>query len=906
VKRLHDVFARWAALMWDWHRAVGAGCIALIVICPILMRGLQFETLSGSPLNDDAAENRYHSAVKRFGEGSPLVIALTRSNITARAFDAFTEALVEEVRSWEDIGAVDYRPYAPETPEAAAWQLSVGLANAGTNTIALLAERLTPAGIQHQLDITRARLVAARGVAQQAQIAADPMDIQSLVMPFYTSRVTPDTFALSSYIDSADGLSRLVLIRPVNPAEDAPYAIGLLERMVDTIETLRPAYGADDVRVGFTGKYALAADGTALLQREIGWITLGAVLGLCLLFTLVFRNLRATLLCAFPVMVSMLAVLVVVCLVFNPVGLIAMGFAAIILGLSIDVTIHCVGNLFQKLGQADSVREATIDTVRECGPPILIGVTTTAAAFLCMVFAKFSGLREFGLLASSGLLVSLAVTLTVFPAAVRWLYGRRQAAASPICIPLAPRHLFAIAYAFPRRSLVLAGAIAIISMAIASGFRFDMQPDSSVPTALPAVKTATEVSERHGTAFLMSARVTIEAPTLSKAMHAQRTLDDFLVDGVSNGTIAGFESASMLLHYPQGCATADSVPPDHASEKLLTLLSTCPWHTGETPVPRWPLDEALVASVSLSWHGRLARMPRASSGAETRTFQGSVDAIRSLKAGVADVALDLAASLTTGTNPPSPSLVAYCGLLEDAIADLNVESRWPPEHVVDRLRLGRYAIVDTESVHLQTYIWPPGGAEGMTAVKQIADSVQGVTFPEETSLSTSSTYEAYEALNEIIRNDFLRVSIIGIAVVACITFLYFRSALSVLLALTPMIAAIPFTFALLHLTQRPFSPSGIGLIAMLIGIGIDDAVHILTRVHEHKEENIPDILRQIGPVLTLTSVSTMIGFGVLLTSQFTALSSLGFAIVIGVAASLVFTVVVIPACLGMRNAGRRG
>jgi hypothetical protein len=38
----------------------------------------------------------------------------------------------------------------------------------------------------------------------------------------------------------------------------------------------------------------------------------------------------------------------------------------------------------------------------------------------------------------------------------------------------------------------------------------------------------------------------------------------------------------------------------------------CSWLTGGTPMPHWPLEEALVATMPLSWHRRLACMPRAS------------------------------------------------------------------------------------------------------------------------------------------------------------------------------------------------------------------------------------------------------------------------------------------------------
>jgi uncharacterized protein len=833
VRRLHNGFAAWAALMWDWHRWVGVGCLVLLVICPILMRGLEFETLSGSPLNSATAGDRYRDAVARFGEGSPLVVVLTHSNANARAFDAFTDALAVELQGWEEILAVEYRTWQSERSEALAWQLSVALANAGGSTLSELSSRLSASGMQEQIESTRQRLLAARGMVQQSRTAADPLNIGELVLPFYRSRVSAEAFAQTAYMDSSDGQSRLVLVRPSRPAADAPYAISLIARIKDAADSLREKTGAGGVEVAFTGTYGLTADGAALLQVEIRWITLGAVVALFLLLALVFRNLRASLLCALPVVISMVSVLIVVCLVFNPVGLIAMGFAAIILGLSIDVTIHCAGSLFQKLDHTDSVRDATIETFRECAPPILVGVTTTAAAFFCMVFASFAGLRQFGLLAASGLLVSLVSTFVVFPAAVRWLYGRKAPSATLLSYHLMPRRLFVLSYANPRLALSLAGGVAVLSILSALGFRFDMAPDSSLPQSLPAVKTAITMAERHGTALLMSARVTISAPTLNCAMSAQKQLDRFLMGCVEDGSVAAFESPSMMMHYPQ-------------------------------------LDSAVI--------GELVQ----------RVEQGRLPF----------------SELSSGNAEPSPRAVAYYEALASAIHMLDVDTQWPATSAITLARLQRHAVRDGNGVYLQTYVWPPGGTEAMAAVKQIAERVQTIPLADDASLTASSTYQAYEELNTIIRRDFVRVSMIGICVVALMVFLYFRDVLSVLLALAPVVASICFTFAMLRLTHRPFSPSGIGLVAMLIGIGIDDAVHILTRVHGCGDTNLSAMLQQIGPVLAMTSISTMIGFGVLLASQFTALSSLGFAVVIGVAACLVFTLAVVPACLALRSGSR--
>ena len=70
---------------------------------------------------------------------------------------------------------------------------------------------------------------------------------------------------------------------------------------------------------------------------------------------------------------------------------------------------------------------------------------------------------------------------------------------------------------------------------------------------------------------------------------------------------------------------------------------------------------------------------------------------------------------------------------------------------------------------------------------------------------------------------------VSVFVVALLVLAFFREP-GALLALLPLAAAIPFTFAAVVLAGMSFTPTGIGLVAIIVGIGIDDAVHILVRV----------------------------------------------------------------------------
>jgi outer membrane lipoprotein-sorting protein len=93
------------------------------------------------------------------------------------------------------------------------------------------------------------------------------------------------------------------------------------------------------------------------------------------------------------------------------------------------------------------------------------------------------------------------------------------------------------------------------------------------------------------------------------------------------------------------------------------------------------------------------------------------------------------------------------------------------------------------------------------------------------------------------------------------------------------------------------TPLALAFGAVIVGIGIDDAVHILVRCPDGSPESVAAVLGEIGPILTLTTLSTALGFGSLGLSRLPVVSSLGLVIAVGVLACLVFALLLLPALL---------
>jgi len=85
-------------------------------------------------------------------------------------------------------------------------------------------------------------------------------------------------------------------------------------------------------------------------------------------------------------------------------------------------------------------------------------------------------------------------------------------------------------------------------------------------------------------------------------------------------------------------------------------------------------------------------------------------------------------------------------------------------------------------------------------------------------------------------------------------------------------------------------------ILLIIGIGIDNGVHIL---HHYKigERKIGYLFSSVGKAILLTTLTTVCGFGSLIFSSYRGIASLGAALSIGVICAFVMTIVVLPLLL---------
>ncbi len=184
-------------------------------------------------------------------------------------------------------------------------------------------------------------------------------------------------------------------------------------------------------------------------------------------------------------------------------------------------------------------------------------------------------------------------------------------------------------------------------------------------------------------------------------------------------------------------------------------------------------------------------------------------------------------------------------------------------------------------------VWEP---EFRTAfMEELRDTVPNGEF--------AGIVASWEYMLNLIISDIPLVLALTLGVVAIIVLADLRSIRGTLLAMVPLGIGLVWTIGITGMIGLPFNLMSVMAIPLIVGIGIDDGVHIYHRIR--KERNLAPALAHSGKAVILTSLTTGIGFGSLMLSIHPGLYSLGLVTTIGIAACLVLSLFLLPALVAI-------
>jgi len=157
----------------------------------------------------------------------------------------------------------------------------------------------------------------------------------------------------------------------------------------------------------------------------------------------------------------------------------------------------------------------------------------------------------------------------------------------------------------------------------------------------------------------------------------------------------------------------------------------------------------------------------------------------------------------------------------------------------------------------------------------------------------------FTALIKIFGRDGRNAILLTLVLVFILLSVDFQSPRYALMAMIPLAFGMLWMLGFMHIFGMKINIVNIIGLPLIVGIGIDDGVHIMHRWKHEGKGKIRTVFSSTGKAIFLTSLTTMFAFGSLVFSIFRGWASFGAALFLGVGACFLTTVFILPGILGL-------
>jgi len=154
-------------------------------------------------------------------------------------------------------------------------------------------------------------------------------------------------------------------------------------------------------------------------------------------------------------------------------------------------------------------------------------------------------------------------------------------------------------------------------------------------------------------------------------------------------------------------------------------------------------------------------------------------------------------------------------------------------------------------------------------------------------------------MKRIIERDFLIATIFALIGVFLALIVQFKDFRGVFYSMISLVMGVLWMLGFMGIFGISLNFANVIVAPMVIGIGIDDNIHIYHRYREVNGGGIVAAVNFSGRAVIMTTITTILGFGSLMFASYGGLSSIGFVSVVGVSFCLLAAIFVLPALVAL-------
>ncbi len=667
------------------------------------------------------------------------------------------------------------------------------------------------------------------------------------------------------YFFTPDGSLAMLTCRPKKAAQSFTPAKEANEAMRAILADAGARH--PQVRLGLTGLPVLETDEMVMSDVDSTRASWLALAGVAVLYFVVYRGFRYPLLTVGSLVIGTVWALGWATLTVGHLNILSATFAVMLIGLG-DYGVLWVAQYDERRKLGASVEEALRYTAGHAGPSVIVAALGTALAFFATMLADFKAVAELGWIAGCGVLFCALACLTVLPAALTLANPGRKAGGggdgnhkhprpcgrgSPDTLPFPQTFLPALA-ARPRLVLAVGALLLLVCAGFATRLHYDHNLLNLQARNTDSVEWERKLIDR-------------AAGATWDAMSIARSRDEALA----------LKARYEALPEVSKVVEVASLVPDQQERKLPVVAAI------HAKLANLPLKDKLPASSGSEpgavreLAGRVGRLAAGDAALVRATADlaracDSPDAAARLKGFDRRIAADLAAELHALRSVSRPAPITP--------DDVPVELR---ERFVGAG--GEYLV----RAFAKESLWDYAALQQFTTAAQTVDSE-----------ATGKSFRTLEGLRQM-KVGFEWAGVYALAAIVLVLALDFRTFAGLLLGLFPLAVGITLTLGLMALCGVALNPANMIALPLIVGVGVDNGVHVLHDYRARDRQRAYRLGAATGRGVLVAGLTTVLGFGTMLTARHAGMASLGLALTIGVSCCMAAALLFLPAVLHLRD-----
>lgn len=392
-----------------------------------------------------------------------------------------------------------------------------------------LSKKIEKDEIDKQIKNSYKTLISPTGIVAREFILNDPLGFTSLGLNKLKSiGVSKDFIINNGFLSSNDSSTIMLFITPNFSGTDTKKSEVFVDHLYAYQKSLNEQYkGA--IEISYFGSPFIALANARQIKSDIQSTVLFSLSILFLILILFYRRILIPITLFVPVICGGLFALAIVSLTTEAISAISISIGAVLLGITIDYSLHIATHYREKSDIASVYKSVT--------KPILTSSITTSIAFLCLTFVNSKVLQDLGIFASISIVSTAIFALLIIP----HLYKPKQRPNVTIIDNLAE-------HKFHKNKVLLSIAIIAILFGIFSYDKVEFNNNIADLNFVPDEMQASEKQlESLGSIGAKSIYVTAYSDTLESVLNRNNQLEEKLHQLEKEGVIEDYTSIGEFV-----------------------------------------------------------------------------------------------------------------------------------------------------------------------------------------------------------------------------------------------------------------------------------------------------------------------------------------------------------------------